>query len=106
MCLGLGTQDGEYHGNNTSKIHWRPPDELSLEYLKKDITSHHKNGSNDPTLNLPLMICFLCNRHCLEGLIWSSNHPTRWGNCFHLQIGGQRLRADNKLPRSDSVHGG
>lgn len=104
MCLGLGTQDGDYHSNNTSKILWRPPDELSLEYLKKDITSHHKNGSNYPTLNFPLMIRFLCNRHCLG--IWSSNHPARWGNCSHLQIGGQRLRADNELPRSDSVHGG
>lgn len=49
------------------------------------------------------MICLLCNRNCLEGLIWSS---TERGNHSHLQGRCWRLREDNKIPRSDSVCGG
>ena len=71
---------------------------------KRDITSHHKNGSNDPTLNLPLMICLLCNRHFLEDLVQASNNPTRQGVCSHLQVRCRSLGEDDKFPRSDNMH--
>ena len=53
---------------------------------KRDGTSYNENGNNDPVLNLPLIICLLCDRHFLEGLVQSSNSPARWGDCSHLQV--------------------
>lgn len=77
---------------------------VAFKMSKRDITSHHKNGSNDPILNLPLMICLLCNRHFLEDLVQASNNPTRQGVCSHLQVRCRSLGEDDKFPRSDNMH--
>lgn len=61
---------------------------VGLEMATRDNTSHNENGNNDPGLNLPLIICLLCNRHFLEGLVQSSNNPPWWGDSCYLQVRG------------------